>query len=118
MQSVLDVQQEYRGTPLAGMVVMAMAAPLAGWSGCRTPCGHPGGHHWPGRPERYAIIQIAPVEAPNFAFCIAPSISRSRHKLGLQREVIPLVLKQEGASVDQQPGTRCRPQVCGGQRLP
>jgi len=70
MQSVLDVQQEYRGTAAGGMVVMSDGIVTAGSAGVDAARhgGIPVVTIGLGDPERYRDIQIAAVEAPNFAF--------------------------------------------------
>jgi uncharacterized membrane protein len=99
MQSVLDVQQEYRDTPLAGMVVMSDGIVTAGSAEVDAarygdiPVVSIG----LGDPERYRDIQIAAVEAPNFAFLHSSvEIEVSVKSWGYRGQVIPLVLKQEG----------------------
>lgn len=99
MQSVLDVQQEYRDTPLAGVVVMSDGIVTAG--GAQTdmarPVGVPVVTIGLGDPERYRDIQIAAIEAPNFAFLHSSvEIEVTVKSWGYKGQVIPLVLKQEG----------------------
>jgi uncharacterized membrane protein len=99
MQSVLDVQQEYRGTPLAGMVVMSDGIVTAGSAGVDAARhgGIPVVTIGLGDPERYRDIQIAAVEAPNFAFLHSSvDIEVTVKSWGYKGQVIPLVLKQEG----------------------
>jgi uncharacterized membrane protein len=99
VQSLQDVQQEYQGTPLAGMVVMSDGIVTSGRAG-----GEPVPHGGPpvvtiglGDPERYRDIQIAAVEAPNFAFLHSSiDIEVTVKSWGYKGQVIPLVLKQEG----------------------
>jgi uncharacterized membrane protein len=99
MQSVLDVQQEYRDTPLAGMVLMSDGIVTAGSAGVEAARhgGIPLVTIGLGDPERYRDIQIAVVEAPNFAFLHSSvEIEVSVKSWGYKGQVIPLVLKQEG----------------------
>jgi uncharacterized membrane protein len=99
MQSVLDVQQEYRDTPLAGMVVMSdgiVTSSSAGMEAARHG-GIPVVTIGLGDSERYRDIQIAAVEAPNFAFLHSSvDIEVTIKSWGYKGQVIPLVLKQEG----------------------
>ena len=99
MQSVLGVQQEYQDTPLAGVVVMSDGIVTAG--GAETnmtrPAGLPMVTVGLGDPARYRDIQIAAIEAPNFAFLhSAVEIEVTIKSWGYKGQVIPLVLKQEG----------------------
>jgi uncharacterized membrane protein len=116
VQSVLDVQQEYQGTPLAGMVVMSDGIVTAGGAGVDAVRhgGIPVVTMGLGDPERYRDIQIAAVEAPNFAFLHSSvDIEVTVKSWGYKGQVIPLVLKQEGRilstsslSLDADRGTR------------
>ena len=99
VQSVLDVQQEYQGTPLAGIVVMSDGIVTAGSAGADAVRhgGTPVVTIGLGDPERYRDIQIAAVEAPNFAFLHSSvDIEVTVKSWGYKGQVIPLVLKQEG----------------------
>ena len=99
VQSVLDVQQEYQGTPLAGLVVLSDGIVTAGSAGADAVRhgGTPVVTIGLGDPERYRDIQIAAVEAPNFAFLHSSvDIEVSVKSWGYKGQVIPLVLKQEG----------------------
>jgi uncharacterized membrane protein len=99
VQSVLDVQQEYRDTPLAGVVVMSDGIITASGAEMNTarPVGLPLVTIGLGDPERYRDIQIAAIEAPNFAFLhSAVDIEVTVKSWGYRGQVIPLVLKQEG----------------------
>jgi uncharacterized membrane protein len=99
MQSVLDVRQEYRDTPLAGMVVMSDGIVTAGSAGVEAARhgGIPLVTIGLGDPEHYRDIQIAAVEAPDFAFLHnSVEIEVSVKSWGYKGQVIPLVLKQEG----------------------
>jgi uncharacterized membrane protein len=98
-QSLLDVQQEYRDTPLASMVVMSDGIVTAGSIGVEDmrPGGIPVVTIGLGDPERYRDIQIAAVEAPNFAFLHSSvDIEVTVKSWGYKGQIIPLVLKQEG----------------------
>ena len=98
VQSVLDVQQEYQGTPLAGIVVMSDGIVTAGSAGADA-VRHvaPQWLPLPRRSRRYRDIQIAAVEAPNFAFLHSSvDIEVTVKSWGYKGQVIPLVLKQEG----------------------
>jgi uncharacterized membrane protein len=99
MQSLLDVQQEYRETPLAGVVVLSDGIITAGDAGTDA-ARHGGIPVVPiglANPERYHDIQIAAVEAPNFAFLHSSvDIEVTVKSWGYKGQVIPLVLKQEG----------------------
>ena len=99
MQSLLDVQQEYRDTPLAGVVIMSDGIVTAGDT--RVDGAKPGGIPVVpiglGDPDRYRDIQIAAVEAPNFAFLHSSvDIEVTVKSWGYKGQIIPLVLKQEG----------------------
>jgi uncharacterized membrane protein len=101
-QSLSDVQQEYRETPLAGMIVLSDGIVTAG----ETPAeamrhaGVPVVAVGVGDPERYRDIQIAAIEASNFAFLHNPTeIEVTVRSWGYRGQVIPLVLKQEGRIV-------------------
>jgi uncharacterized membrane protein len=99
MQGLLDVQQEYRDTPLAGMLVMSDGIVTAGSVGvdAAKQGGMPVVTIGLGDPERYRDIQITGVEAPNFAFLhSAVDIEVTVKSWGYKGQVIPLVLKQEG----------------------
>jgi hypothetical protein len=99
VQSVLDVQQEYQGTPLAGMVVMSDGIVTTGSAGVEAAKhgGSPVVTVGLGDPEHYRDIQIAAVEAPNFAFLHSSvEIEVTVKGWGYKGQVIPLVLKQEG----------------------
>jgi uncharacterized membrane protein len=99
MQSLLDVQQEYRQTPLAGAVVISDGIVTAGSVGvdAARQGGVPVVTIGLGDPERYRDIQIAAVEAPNFAFVHSPvDIEVTVKSWGYKGQVVPLVLKQEG----------------------
>jgi uncharacterized membrane protein len=99
VQSLTDVQQEYRDTPLAGLLVLsdgivtAGEAPVEAMRHGDTPVVTLG----LGDPESYRDIQIAAIEAPNFAFVHSPvEIEVTAKSWGYKGQVIPLVLKQEG----------------------
>jgi uncharacterized membrane protein len=99
MQSLQDVHQEYRDTPLAGVVVMSDGIVTAG--DARVEAARQGGIPVVtiglGDPERYRDIQIAAIEAPNFAFLHSSvDIEVTVKGWGYKGQVIPLVLKQEG----------------------
>jgi uncharacterized membrane protein len=99
MQSLLDVQQEYRNTPLAGVVVMSDGIVTAGSAGvdAARQGGMPVVTIGLGDPERYRDIQIAAVEAPNFAFLHSSvDIEVTVKSWGYKGQMVPLVLKQEG----------------------
>lgn len=98
-QSLSDVQQEYRDTPLAGMLVLSDGIVTAG----EMPTEEMRYASVPivaigvGDPERYRDIKIAAIEAPNFAFVHHPTeIEVTVKSWGYHGQVIPLVLKQEG----------------------
>ncbi len=98
-QSLLDVQQEYRDTPLAGMVVMSDGIVTAGRVDIESArqAGVPVVTIGLGDPEHYRDIQIAAVEAPNFAFLHSSvDIEVTVKSWGYKGQIIPLVLKQEG----------------------
>ncbi len=99
MQSLLDVQQEYLNTPLAGAVVLSDGIVTAGSVGvdAARQGGMPVVTIGLGDPERYRDIQIAAVEAPNFAFVHSSvDIEVTVKSWGYRGQVVPLVLKQEG----------------------
>jgi uncharacterized membrane protein len=99
MQSLLDVQQEYQDTPLAGAVVMSDGIVTAGSLGvdAARQGGMPVVTIGLGDPDRYRDIQIAAVEAPNFAFVHSSvDIEVTVKSWGYKGQVVPLVLKQEG----------------------
>jgi uncharacterized membrane protein len=99
MQSLLEVQQEYRDTPLAGVVVMSDGIVTAGGTGvdAARQGGMPVVTIGLGDPERYRDIQIAAVEVPNFAFLHSSvDIEVTVKSWGYKGQVVPLVLKQEG----------------------
>jgi uncharacterized membrane protein len=99
MQSVLDVRQEYRETPLAGMVLMSDGIITAGNAGVEAAKhgGIPVVTVGLGDPAHYRDIQVAAVEAPNFAFLHSSvEIEVTIKGWGYTGQVIPLVLKQEG----------------------
>lgn len=98
-QSLSDVQQEYRDTPLAGMVLLSDGIVTSGGSPAdamrhtRIPVVPIG----LGDPERYRDIQVAAVQAPDFAFVHAGvDLEVTVKSWGYKGQVIPLVLKQEG----------------------
>jgi uncharacterized membrane protein len=99
VQSLLEVQQEHRDTPLAGMVVMSDGIVTAGEAPAEA-MKHGGIPIVPigmGDPERYRDIQVAAIEAPDFAFVHNPvEIGVTVNGWGYKGQVIPLVLKQEG----------------------
>jgi uncharacterized membrane protein len=99
VQSLVDVQQEYRDTPLAGMLVFSDGIVTAGDppADAMRHAGIPIVGVGLGDPERYRDIQIAGVEAPTFAFVHSPvDIAVTVNSWGYRGQVIPLVLKQEG----------------------
>ncbi len=99
MQSLLDVQQEYRDTPLAGIVMLSDGTVTAGGPpvDAISHAGIPVVAIGLGDPERYRDIQIAGVQAPSFAFVHSPvDIEVTVKSWGYKGQVIPLVLKQEG----------------------
>jgi uncharacterized membrane protein len=99
MQALLDVQQEYRDTPLAGMVVVSDGIVTAGDVGVDAArhAGIPVVTVGVGDLERYRDIDIAAVEAPNFAFLHnTVDIEVTVRSWGYKGQIIPLVLKQEG----------------------
>jgi uncharacterized membrane protein len=99
MQSLLDVQQEYRDTPLAGAVVISDGIVTAGSVGvdAARQGNMPVVTIGLGDPDRYRDIQIAAVEAPNFAFVHSSvDIEVTVKSWGYKGQVVPLVLKQEG----------------------
>jgi uncharacterized membrane protein len=101
-QSLSEVQQEYRDTPLAGMVVLSDGIVTAGEMPVEAMrhAGVPLVTVGMGEPERYRDIQIAAVEAPTFAFIHSPTeIEVTVKSWGYRGQTIPLVLKQEGRIV-------------------
>jgi uncharacterized membrane protein len=99
MQSLVDMQQEYRDTPLAGIVVMSDGIVTAGDASVNAAGygGIPVVTIGLGDPEHSRDIQIAAVEAPNFAFLHSSvDIEVTVKSWGYKGQVIPLVLKQEG----------------------
>jgi uncharacterized membrane protein len=99
MQSLLDVEQEYRNTPLAGAMVISDGIVTAGNVGVEAARqgGIPVVPIGLGDPDRYRDIQIAAVEAPNFAFVHSSvDIEVTIKSWGYKGQVVPLVLKQEG----------------------
>jgi uncharacterized membrane protein len=102
VQSLADVQQEYRDTPLAGIVVLSDGIVTAG----EPPVEAMRHGDLPvvtvgvGDADRYRDIQIAAIEAPNFAFIHNPTdIEVTVKSWGYRGQVVPLVLKQEGRIV-------------------
>ncbi|MBI3328516.1 MAG: hypothetical protein HYZ81_17665 [Nitrospinae bacterium] len=99
VQSLLDVQQEYRDTPLAGIVVLSDGTVTAGGppADAMAHAGIPVVTIGLGDPERYRDIQIIGVQAPSFAFVHSSvDIEVAVKSWGYEGQVIPLVLKQEG----------------------
>jgi uncharacterized membrane protein len=99
LQSLTEVQQEYRDTPLAGLVVLSDGIVTAGESPVEAlrHGGTPVVTIGLGDPGSYRDIQIAAVEAPNFAFVHSPvEIEVTAKSWGYKGQVLPLVLKQEG----------------------
>jgi uncharacterized membrane protein len=99
MQSLLDVGQEYQNTPLAGAVLLSDGIITAGSIGvdAARQSGMPVATIGLGDPDHYRDIQIAAVEAPNFAFVHSSvDIEVIVKSWGYKGQVIPLVLKQEG----------------------
>ncbi len=98
-QSLADVQQEYHDTPLAGIVVISDGIVTAGEVPTETvhQTGLPVVTVGMGDPDHYRDIQVAAIEAPNFAFIHNPTeIEVTVRSWGYRGLVIPLVLKQEG----------------------
>jgi uncharacterized membrane protein len=99
MRSLLEVQREYRDTPLAGVVMLSDGVITA--SGAETdmtrPVGVPVVPIGLGDADGYRDIEIAAVEAPSFAFLHSSvDIDVTVKSWGYKDQVIPLVLKQEG----------------------
>jgi uncharacterized membrane protein len=99
VQSLTEVQQEYRDAPLAGVLVLSDGIVTAGESpvDVMRHGGTPAVTIGLGDPASYRDIQIAAIEAPNFAFVHSPvEIEVTAKSWGYKGQVIPLVLKQEG----------------------
>jgi uncharacterized membrane protein len=95
MQNVLNVQQEYQDTPLAGVVLMSDGIVTA--SGAEMNMTRPVGLPVVTIGLGDRDIQIAAIEAPNFAFLhSAAEIEVTIKSWGYKGQIIPLVLKQEG----------------------
>jgi uncharacterized membrane protein len=99
LQSLIDVQREYRDTPLAGVVVLSdgIMTANAGGRDVIGPVGVPVVPIGLGDPETYRDIKVTSIEAPSFAFLHGTvDIEVTVNSWGYKGQVIPLVLKQEG----------------------